>query len=264
MNNFTISWFIKNKTYTIASIDVYVFDRLSTSQSEDNQWKLSVLYYGDPASIFAVQQMREIFRNAWILENFVFEPVYNAEELEWKLLMWSYDVFVWTVDQGSRRDILPLFGTEDPLLNPSRYRNPILNSLITQYYKTRDENVKSQINILLAQDMPVIFIWNTYEPIQIQEKIKEAVFSDENDAEKKEVYAYRWRYDIYSHYSIVHAVRLNAENALNKDNFETFLVSSLFTENGLDWWFDFLQWNDSKLKWDRIPYYVFDYASSLR
>ena len=265
VNNFTISWFIKNKTYTIASIDVYVFDRLSTSQSEDNQWKLSVLYYGDPASIFAVQQMREIFRNAWILENFVFEPVYNAEELEWKLLMWSYDVFVWTVDQGSRRDILPLFGTEDPLLNPSRYRNPILNSLITQYYKTRDENVKSQINILLAQDMPVIFIWNTYEPIQIQEKIKEAVFSDENDdAEEKEVYAYRWRYDIYSHYSIVHAVRLNAENALNKDNFETFLVSSLFTENDLNWWFDFLQWNDSKLKWDRIPYYVFDYASSLR
>jgi len=51
---------------------------------------------------------------------------------------------------------------------------------------------------------------------------------------------------------------------LNKDNFETFLVSSLFTENDLNWWFDFLQWNDSKLKWDRIPYYVFDYASSLR
>ena len=260
VNNFTISWFIKNKTYTIASIDVYVFDRLSTSQSEDNQWKLSVLYYNDPASIFAIQQMRDIFKTAGILDNFVFEPVYNAEELEWKLLMWTYDVFVWTIDLGSRRDILPLFWTEDPLLNPSRYRNPILNSLINQYYKTNDEYVKSQINILLAQDMPLIFIWNTYDSIQVQEKIKEDVFLNGDDWEEKEVYAYRRRYDIYSHYSIVHAVRLNKENAMNKDNFENYLVSSLFSEEDLKWWFDFFNWKDTKDKWSRIPYYVFDYV----
>jgi hypothetical protein len=43
---------------------VYVFDRLSTSNPEDNQWKLSILYYNDQASLFAVQQMKEIFKNA--------------------------------------------------------------------------------------------------------------------------------------------------------------------------------------------------------
>ena len=266
VNNFTISWFIKNKTYTIASIDVYVFDRLSTSSSEDNQWKLSILYYNDQASVFAVQQMREIFKNAWILDNFIFEPVYNAEELEWKLLMWTYDIFVWTIDLGSRKDILPLFGTEDPLLNPSRYRNPILNSLINQFYKTRDENVKSQINVLLAQDMPVIFIWNTYEPVQIQEKIKKSVFPDTE--EKKEVYAYKRRYDIYSHYSIVHSVRLNSENALNTENFETFLVSSLLPNNEIDLStvninFDLFEKKEEKEIGYRIPYYVFDYVSMI-
>jgi hypothetical protein len=46
------------------------------------QWKLSVLYYNDPASAFAVQQMRDVFKNAGILDNFIFEPVYNVEELE--------------------------------------------------------------------------------------------------------------------------------------------------------------------------------------
>jgi hypothetical protein len=267
VNNFTISWFIKNKTYTIASIDVYVFDKLSTSKSEDNQWKLSVLYYNDQASAFAIQQMRDIFKNAWILDNFIFEPVYNVEELEWKLLMWTYDIYVWTIDPGSRKDILPLFWTEDPLLNPSRYRNPILNSLINQYYKTRDENVKSQINVLLAQDMPVIFIWNTYEPIQIQEKIKKSVFSDTED-EKKEVYAYKRRYDIYSNYSIVHSVRLNSENALNTDNFETYLVSSLFPNNEVDLNevninFDLFNTEEKKETWFKVPYYVFDYVSLL-
>jgi len=267
VNNFTVSWFIKNKTYTIASIDVYVFDKLSTSKSEDNQWKLSILYYNDQVSTFAIQQMRDIFKNAWILDNFIFEPVYNAEELEWKLLMWTYDIYVWTIDLGSRKDVLPLFWTEDPLLNPSRYRNPILNSLINQFYKTRDENVRSQINVLLAQDMPVIFIWNIYEPIQIQEKIKQSVFPDSED-EKREVYAYRWRYDIYSHYSIVHSVRLNSENALNTENFETYLVSSLFPDNEVDLStvnvnFDLFEKEDKKETGYRVPYYVLDYVSLI-
>ena len=270
VNNFTVSWFIKNKTYTIASIDVYVFDKLTTVQNDDNQWKLSVLYYNDPASVFAIQQMRNIFKDAWILDNFIFEPIYNVEELEWKLLMWTYDMYVWTIDLGSRKDMLTLFWTEDPLLNPSRYRNPILTSLINQYHKTRDEKVQSQINILLAQDMPVIFIWNTYEPIQLQEKIKETVFSDltNEDWEKQEVYAYKWRYDIYSKYSIVHSVRLNSENALNSDNFETFLVSSLFPDNEVDLNsvninFDFFGEKEKKEVWNRVPYYVFDYLSLL-
>ena len=260
VNNFTVSWFIKNKTYTIASIDIYVFENLSASQVEENKWKLSVLYYNDPVSIFAIQQMRNIFREAWILENFIFEPVYNSEELEWKLLMWSYDIFVWTVDLWSRWNILPLFSTEDPLANPSRYRNPILNSLINQYYKTRDDNVQSQINILLAQDMPVIFIWNTYEPIQVQEKIKETVFLDE-DWKEKEVYSYKWRYDVYSKYSIVHSVRLNKENALSGEVFKEFLLSNLFVE-----WVRKSSNNDVKKEeiWSKIPYYMFDYAYLLR
>ena len=167
VNNFTISWFIKNKTYTIASIDIYVFENLAATQTEENQWKLGVLYYNDPDSVFAVQQMRDIFRDAWILENFIFEPVYNLEELEGKLLMWTYDMYVWTVDLGSRKDVLTLFGTEDPLLNPSRYRNPILTSLINQYRKTNDPHVQWEINALLAQDMPLIFIWNTYEYVSL-------------------------------------------------------------------------------------------------
>ena len=267
VNNFTISWFIKNKTYTIASIDIYVFEKLSASKSEDNQWKLNVLYYNDLPSAFAIQQMRNIFQNAWILENFIFEPVYNAEELEWKLLMWTYDIYVWTIDLWSRKDVLPLFWTEDPLLNPSRYRNPILNSLINQFYKTRDENVRSQINILLAQDMPVIFIWNTYEPIQLQEEIKDMIFSDDENGNKKEVYAYKWRYDIYSHYSIVHSVRLNTKNAFNSENFETFLVSNLFPNNEVDLStvdvdLDFLD-KEKKETWYKVPYYTFDYANLL-
>jgi hypothetical protein len=44
----------------------------------------------------------------------------------------------------------------------------------------------------------------------LQEEIKDVVFPNVDDSmEKQKVYAYRWRYDIYSKYSIVHAVRLD-------------------------------------------------------
>ena len=257
VNHISISWVIKNKTYTIASIDIYVFERLSTSQTEDNQRKLSVLYYNDQTSVFVVQQMRNIFKEKWILDNFAFEPVYNVEELEWKLLMGSYDIYVGPIDLWSRQDLLALFSTEDPLLNPSRYRNPILTSLISQYRKNLDENVQWQINSLLAQDMPVIFIWNTYEPIQVQENIKRTVFLDE-EWDSKEVEAYKRRHDIYSNYSIVHSVRVDGKKALNMANFNEFLTSTLFDE----------EWNRGKISifrkkapktvWERVPYYVFN------
>jgi len=270
VNNFTVSWVIKNKTYTIASIDVYVFENLSNTQTDDNQRKLSVLYYNDQPSVFAVQQMREIFASAWILDNFIFEPVYNAEELEWKLLMWTYDMYVWTVDLWSRKDVLTLFGTEDPLLNPSRYRNPILTSLISQYRKNLDWNVQKEINALLAQDMPLIFLWNTYDKIQLQEEIKNSVFkSDSENNEKNDVQAYRRRYDIYSKYSIVHSVRVNKENAFNWENVKDFIISTLFPKDS-----KFTQWNPTiqeKTKfdadwnelWARVQYDFIDNAINL-
>lgn len=258
VNHISISWVIKNKTYTIASIDIYVFERLSTKQTEDNQRKLSILYFNDQTSVFAIQQMRNIFKNAGILDNFIFEPVYNAEELEGKLLMGTYDIYVGAIDLWSKHDLLTLFSTEDPLLNPSRYRNPILTSLISQYRKNRDPNVQWQINSLLAQDMPVIFIWNTYEPIQVQENIKETVFLDE-EWNSKQVEAYKRRYDIYSKYSIVHSVRVDGKKALNIDNFKEFLISALFTEERDRWNISIFKKKSPKTVWERIPYYVFNH-----
>ncbi|MDR0369312.1 MAG: hypothetical protein LBH96_01945 [Candidatus Peribacteria bacterium] len=44
------------------------------------------------------------------------------------------------------------------LLNPSKYRNPILTSLIRQYTKNPGINLKGEINVVLAQDMPLILL----------------------------------------------------------------------------------------------------------
>lgn len=217
-NNFVISWFIKNKTYTIASIDIYVFENFDSVKP--NNRRLEVLYFDDLVSNFVVQQIMSIFKDAWILDNFLFQPVYLAEELEWKLLMWTYDIYLWPIDLWVKKDILSLFGTEDPLQNPARYRNPRLSSLISQYYKSNDEAVKNEINSLLAQEMPLIFLWKTFDIIQLQEKVKSNVFSGDNDSI---VSSQDWRNDIYSNYSIVRSVRLNYKESLSLSNFVKFI-----------------------------------------
>lgn len=163
-----------------------------------------------------------IFREAGILENFIFEEVSNPEELEGKLLMGSYDLYIGSVDLGSKKDILALFATEDSLLNPSKYRNPILSSLIKQYTKSPTQSVIGEINVVLAQDMPIVLLGTIYTPLQMKTTIAEEVFADEED-----IYATNWRWKIFATYSIVHNVRIDPKNALKWQNFKAFIMENI-------------------------------------
>lgn len=221
-NQYTISGVIKGKTYTIASIDLYVFESLASQNTEENKWKLNVLYYSEPSSIFVAQQMRTMFKDAGILENFIFEEVFNPEELEGKLLMGSYDLYIWSVDLWSKNDVLALFSTEDVLLNPSKYRNPILTSLIKQYTKNPGTNLKGEINVVLAQDMPLILLGATFTPLQMKEGIANTVFSG-----YEYLYDELRRHQIYRDYSIVHNVRINPSEAFNWNNFVSFILNNI-------------------------------------
>ena len=213
---------IKGKTYTIASIDIYVFESLNNQNNADTDRKINVLYYHDPSSLFVVQQMRNIFKANDILENFIFEEIFNPEELEGKLLMGSYDIYIGSINLGIKKDVLALFGTEDPLLNPSRYRNPILSSLIKQYTKSPDQNVAGEITVLLGQDMPLLLLGYTYFPLQIKNNILQSVFYEAQDVSVRE-----WRHKIYSEHALVHNIRVDLGNALSRNNFVSFIHGNI-------------------------------------
>ncbi len=223
-NQYIIQWTVKGKTYVIASIDLYVFEQMKTQNTGDQQWKLNVLYFSDPVSTFVAQQLRTLFKNAGILEYFLFEEVYNSEELEGKLLMKSYDLYIGTVDLGTKKSLLSLFFTDDVLLNPSAYKNPILSSLIKQYALNANKTVEEQINNLLAQDMPVVLLWYKFTLLQLQSKIVNEVFSGVDFLQ-----ANQWRNQIYTQYSLLHARRIDPEKALSFENFVDFLVGNLST-----------------------------------
>ncbi|MDR0607335.1 MAG: hypothetical protein LBG52_03075 [Candidatus Peribacteria bacterium] len=221
-NQYTIQGTIRGKAYTILSFDLYVFENLGTANNAENQRKLNVLYYSEPTSIFIAQQMRKILKEARIIENFIFEECYNPEELEGKLLMGSYDLYIGSINLGSKRDVLALFATEDTLSNPSKYRNPILSSLIKQYNKTPSQNIIEQINTISAQDMPLVLLGTAYTPLQMKEEITKTIFTGQTDITENSR-----RYQIFSSYSIVHNVRIDTQNALKRESFINFISKNL-------------------------------------
>ncbi|MDR2541644.1 MAG: hypothetical protein LBD11_08055 [Candidatus Peribacteria bacterium] len=221
-NQYTVQGTIRGKTYTILSFDLYVFENLGATKNEENQRKLNILYYSEPTSIFIAQQMRKILKETGILENFIFEECYNPEELEGKLLMGSYDLYIGSVDLGSKKDLLALFATENALSNPSRYRNPILSSLIKQYNKTPNQSIIAQINQISAQDMPIVLLGTAYTPLQMKEAIAENVFPNQSALPADDR-----RYQIYTNYSIVHNVRIDTSKAMQRENFVNFISNNL-------------------------------------
>ena len=221
-NQYTIVGSIRGKTYTIASIDIYVFEHLEPQNTAENQRKLNILYYSEPSSIFVAQQLRTLFKEADILDNFIFEEVFNPEELEGKLLMGSYDIYIGNIDFGSKGDVLALFSTEEALLNPSKYRNPILAGLIRQYARNPDQNVIREINVILAQDMPVVLLGNIYTPLQMTIDIAEGIFPEQQVISEE-----RRRYEMYRNYAIVHNVHINPKEAFKRGNFSAFIFNKL-------------------------------------
>lgn len=221
-NQYTIQWTLRGKTYTIASIDIYVFEHLTQQTTWDQQRKFNILYYSDFASVFVAQQLRALLKDAWILDNFIFEEVHNAEELEWKLLMWSFDLYISMIDLWSKKNIFSLFATENVLLNPSQYKNPILSSLIKQYSNNPTTAVVQQINSILSQDMPMVILGNIYSLLQMQTKLATEVFSGQTY-----LYSNQRRNQIYNNYSLVHNIDLEPSKIFNIQNFIDFIASKL-------------------------------------
>ena len=79
-----------------------------------------------------------------------------------------------------------------------------------------------QINVILGQDMPIVFLGRAYSPLQMKENIATAVFDGIQVIEDR-----RWRYQMYRTYSIVHNVRIDAENALRWESFVHFIINNI-------------------------------------
>ena len=155
--------------------------------------KISVVYYNNLESNFAIKQLRELLTRAGILEYFLFEQVSSPEELEAKLVMGNYDILLNTINIGLKKDILKILTTSDALVNPSKYTNPKLTNLFKQYTKSPQKTeLSTEISKIFAQDMPFVVLWYPFDFVNVKSNLLENGFAYTGD-----LYEYNWRNHLY-------------------------------------------------------------------
>ena len=227
LNQYTIVWTIKDKTYTIANIDLYMIEieqnQWQEAINEENNWKISVVYYNNLESNFAVKQFKKILEDAWIIDNFTFTQVSSPEALEAKLVMGDYDIILNTINIGMKKDILRILTTSEATINPSKYTNPNLTNLFKQYTKaSKKDEIAEQINQIFAQDMPFVIVWYPYDFVNLRENLmKSAFWTDEF------MYEYNRRYHLLKHITLLQSKRIDIRQLKNIKGFINHLMNTI-------------------------------------
>lgn len=219
LNQYTITGVIKGKTYTIANIDLYLLNTTETPKDEHNDWKINILYYNTLESNFAAKQLKKLFEEAKILDNFMFEQVSSPEQFEAKLVLGDYDILLSTINIGLKKDILKILTTDDALANPSKYTNPNLTSLFKQYTRSPQKTeIAQQINAIFAQDMPFVLLGHPYNFVNIKQKLAQPLVSTGN-----QLFEYNWRNQLYKELTLIHSTELNLQQLKDIKGFLNFL-----------------------------------------
>ncbi|MEI7919373.1 MAG: hypothetical protein WCH65_04145 [bacterium] len=171
--------------------------------------------------------MQNIFKDAGIGENFVFEKIATAQELQGRLMVGNYDLLVNTVDMGLKKDLTKLFSTDQSDINPSQYQNQKLTTLLKDYAAADEKNKKkplTEINSIYSKDMPFVILGKEYLNINFKPDIQDKLFGTGNDIELDE---YNRRQYMYNELKLVTNIHIDGKKIWSISNFENFLTNAL-------------------------------------
>jgi hypothetical protein len=223
LNKINLYWTSKWKKETILSVDIYNLTSNQIWSWSELEPKLTVIYFKEPNSIFVVNRLKEIFKKFDIIENFVFEWFDDANQLEWKLTVWNYDIVVSNIDVWLKNDIIKLLSIEKPNVNPSQYTNSKMVWLLKDYFKWNTENTIWQINEIYGQDMPFLMLWSTFTKLQLKPEISKQLFSTWYNS----IYEYNRRKRIYKNLNLTSNVKIDWKKLWNISNFKNFIWNDI-------------------------------------
>jgi len=228
LNKYLIYGREKKSKKLITSIDVYNMIK-SDQDDSSTQWpknKLTVIYFNGPIYTMIVDKLKEIFTKSDVSENFVFQQIDTAEELQWRLIVWDYDLLISTIDVGIKNDLKNLFSTQKAEINPSQYQNIRLASLMEQYANSSSKSkLLWEINSIYSKDMPFVVLWKAYTIINVKPKIAAQLFQSWIN-----LYEYNRRNYVYKNLSLIQNIHIDGKVIWNSDNFANFIKQNLGTK----------------------------------
>jgi len=129
-----------------------------------------------------------LYLNKWLISN-IWDSIVNilTSIYPWQILVkkvwekeynsvlnsWDYDLTISSVN-FLWKDISFIFRTDNPINNPSIFKNANLSSLINQYFlasnKKLQNKILSELTKIYQSNVPVVFIWNKTMNLYINKK----------------------------------------------------------------------------------------------
>lgn len=232
LNKYTVYGFNKNNKIKLISINLYYI-----KESPNTQWvinKLKVIYFNNDIYWFIVAQLKEIFTRQNIIQYFEFISLDTPEEVEGSLSMWDYDILISAINLWLQKDLSKIFISDNANINPSQYQNLKINTLFKQYLDKKDDKTLSQINEIVAKDMPIVILWKALSNINIKPDIAQSLwFSWNNISTLNE---FNRRKNIYYNLNLVKNIHIDGKEIWNLKNFYRFLYWNI-------------KWNDLSKQW---------------
>ncbi len=229
INKYSIYGYTKGKKTLLSSLDIYnvASETQTNTDSTSAPVSFTVVYYSNYINDFVVAKLQQIFSDANISGNFVFEKITTPQELQGRLTVGDYDLLINTVDMGLKKDLTKLFSTDKSEVNPSQYQNQKLTSLLTQYSTADSKNKKkslTEINSIYSKDMPFVILGKEYLNINFKPEIIKRLFYTWT---KIEINEYNRRDYIYKNLKLVKNIHIDGKRIWSFDNFSNFLAKAI-------------------------------------
>ena len=231
LNKYVIYGYVKKQKITVSSLDIYnmiswepaVTTEDTTTGSTEKNVQLTVIYYDSPLYQFVVERMQNIFRQQWILENFVFEKITTPEELQGRLFAGDYDVLVSVVDMWPKKDFTKLLGTDDSQLNPSQYQNQKMTTMLEYFMNSNSNRQLTEVNAMCSKDMPFVILWNVFTKLNIKPNLAELL----RGTGKTTINESNRRSIAYTQLKLVSNIHIDGKKVRSTSNFLKFLQNNL-------------------------------------
>lgn len=235
-NIYKIIWYKWKKATEIMNIEIYYIDKPKievpkqeiTSQPEVavntwevveiNEYKLKIIYLNsDKNSQYIISKLKEIFEQKWISDYFEFKWYDSADEYNWKLSSKDYDITIRWIDMWLKKDISNLFATDDPIINPSVYKNNDFSALINQYFTTRSDkiHVKREIDNIYKKEVPFIILGKSYGSVKIRTNLKIQY--------PERLYEFWFSKDVIKDLKLIYTPYFDTKRIFNFKNFSDFI-----------------------------------------
>ncbi len=232
-NTYTINLYDQDQKIATYQITLWVQNKPSDWQQEPQPKQkttpkliqikkpIKVIYLPDEVSNVIISNTKKIAQNLQIADYFEYIPL-TGESLRQTLSSWNYDIFISPLKMGLKKDISPLLISKDPLINPSRYSNTVLASLVNQYRISSPQNqqqILQEINKLYARELPFVILGKKIIQFQVN--------PNSNIYIPLRLYDLSLLEERLKKVRLLYKPQLDKEKLYNVQNFFNFIYSSL-------------------------------------